>query len=1006
MKLLCLVGGESERVPLMAAITRLEDTLTRWVHSWDEFIDQVASERPDVGVLHYAAIREGGPEGLRAAEWALRALRLPIVIVFEDRDEEDRHQIAIETDFEHFVAAPIDERRLARAITRATGDTAWSGVRDTQPGRVTSDSKRESQQITVVPASFDPALESREKPRFEPLPPPVAEAAAQPDPNEVTPFHESAESFSGTSTAPRYSALIDEVDLAVLEEQAEFEGNDSGLHDEIERIFGQHALSAHADDPDDQTGGLTSPDGFEGPEDSGVEAPPARPEHHTGDARELTSSPDPASSAPGRPVSNSGSSPIAAGVDPGAEQLTTRAIGTPFVPRVEAVPGLSDGPMPRSALVTEPVPVPVPGSERAARPHTPPGGVETAAGAAPEVVLELASLERGEMGAQVLGRVLLAVAMSQRSGEVIFKQGGLERRVWMLDGQLGKLDAAPSGADETRLLSCFTWTTGGYDVYECEVSRARFFPLADVYALILRGIQRHMPTNDLASALGRHFRAYPVVTTHAENLRPLAKDVPALGSVLAALDGQTPLEVIIGRAGAAINETMQFIHFLWLVGGIVFLPEPEARTVRVKFRAQVVVQSTGRRSVTLPPMGQRLANDPRLRSDPPGSAGFETRAPSNPGVPSDPRRASDPIPQPSPVSQDPRRGPTQDDTEAARRAALASLEELVTRVSNPDPYKVFGVSPGCGVEGVERRYYELVREHHPDRYARLADGGAKATADKAFLKLREVQGVLTGLEKARLADAARPAAPASRPPAPATGMRPNVPPPTNPGTPRNATPTQVLPAVGSTGTPGATPRGASVSEALERLRRQGAGPASVTASQPLAQGAGSPPASPPPSMPPSATTTISRSAVGRLSPDQIFRNAQRAIEQGSVEKAWDLLVLSKQKGASGAVIDAHETYLLVTRRKLDSRSARKSIEKNLDDVKEAYNRAAVATLLGHLARAEENDADAMSYYKQATDFDPSNQDANRWFRYLKGKADKSKKPESFLDRLLLGRKSS
>jgi HSP20 family molecular chaperone IbpA len=80
------------------------------------------------------------------------------------------------------------------------------------------------------------------------------------------------------------------------------------------------------------------------------------------------------------------------------------------------------------------------------------------------------------------------------------------------------------------------------------------------------------------------------------------------------------------------------------------------------------------------------------------------------------------------------------------------------------------------------------------------------------------------------------------------------------------------------------------------------------------------------------------------------------------------------------------------------------MEKALEELVEPHLRGSAAVLLGHLARAEENYTEALSCYRQATDIDGNNQEANRWVRHLRQQFDKAKKPVSFLDRLLTPKK--
>ena len=424
---------------------------------------------------------------------------------------------------------------------------------------------------------------------------------------------------------------------------------------------------------------------------------------------------------------------------------------------------------------------------------------------------------------------------------------------------------------------------------------------------------------------------------------------------LDAATGTATLEQLLARAAGNVDATMQFAQICWSLGGIVFLPEPASQPVAVVLRRAKAIG------------GFAIADD--------AGVGVESLGP----------RSSTSI------------------------SALNQLEELQARFGKSDPYAAFGLAPGCGLASVERRYYELVREFHPDRFGRSNHASVRAEADALFVRLRDLQGILGGLERSRPApqsaqgegvpaQGANPSAPGSS--VPVTAPRPFV---ARPAESRTSAAQEALEQARRSGSQSVTqsgvhPRvGAQPSAATSPVRTNPA--PLVSASRTVATTAV------PSAAVSQATARPAPAAVGRVSGDQLFRNAQKVLETGAVDKAWDMLVAARQKGAAGPLVEAHEAYLLMMRKKLDGRTAKKQIEKALEDLVEPHLRASAAVLLGHLCRAEENYTEALACYGQATDIDGNNQEANRWVRHLRQQLEKSKKPVSFLDRLLTPKKS-
>ncbi len=590
---------------------------------------------------------------------------------------------------------------------------------------------------------------------------------------------------------------------------------------------------------------------------------------------------------------------------------------------------------------------------------TPTSGTALAVEGSLQVQIELPSIDSGELTPLVFSRLILAIGLARRSGELVLRNGNLERRFVVSSGEVGRLDHSISTADEAKLFSVITWNSGHYEFVSGQVSRPRFYGFGNAASVILRSVQRHASVNEIAASLVRHFLSYPVAATTSDSLVVLRESNPEVAGFLDSATGALTLEQLLARAAGNVDATMQYAQICWSLGGIVFLPEPASQPVAVLLRR------------AKPAGGFAISDD--------SVGGIESLGPHS----------------------------------SASIGVLNQLEELQSRFGKSDPYAAFGLAPGCGLASVERRYYELVREFHPDRFGRSNHASVRAEADALFVRLRDLQGILGGLERSR-------PAPESVPTAGLSAYGTNASAPLSP--PTATTPRPVVPRP-------ADSRTSAAQEALEQARRS-AGHA--TAQSGVHPRVGAPPSmgtspvrtgpaplvSSHPSMARTVVTTAVASAavsqaapraaappVGRVSGDQLFRNAQKVLETGAVDKAWDMLVAARQKGAAGPLVEAHESYLLVMRKKLDARTAKKQIEKALEDLVEPHLRSSAAVLLGHLARSEENYTEALSCYRQATDIDGNNQEANRWVRHLRQQLDKAKKPVSFLDRLLTPKKS-
>lgn len=68
-------------------------------------------------------------------------------------------------------------------------------------------------------------------------------------------------------------------------------------------------------------------------------------------------------------------------------------------------------------------------------------------------------------------------------------------------------------------------------------------------------------------------------------------------------------------------------------------------------------------------------------------------------------------------------------------------------MSKQDPYEIFGVWKGCGKRVVQTRYYEMVKDNHPDRYGGNVSGRVKSLSQEIFLIIQKAYSSLNKMER-------------------------------------------------------------------------------------------------------------------------------------------------------------------------------------------------------------------------------------------------------------------
>jgi len=587
----------------------------------------------------------------------------------------------------------------------------------------------------------------------------------------------------------------------------------------------------------------------------------------------------------------------------------------------------------------------------------------------------------GEIGIWRVPHVLAVLAEQRATGTLRLTRERVRREVTVFSGRPGAPDARSTMTDRSRLLSTFAWTSGTWVFVPDEgVSRTSFMPYADGFEFIWEGITRTLSMNDAAALLTPHLKEHAVYTDRAE-LVGEQSELAKVRQLWRGFDGGAPFERQMMQLGVQPDEVLRAAWFGMVVGAVAFTREAVSAPVTAEVN---MVRASA--SASYPAMDDDAASSKDTSSQ--GGSSPGTRSGSSPAI--DPAVAE----------------------------ALEALNDTWDRLSSMGAFELFGLSAGDDEGLLTERYYEMVREYHPDRYARVNDPQVRALAEQIFLHIRaqyaRARAGETGPRKAvgpgaqahSPADARRPAgggASAPSRPAPAAA-RPPSPTPSSPSSaPSAGAPNRPPPVSDATQRRGPGRR-RPVSAVLEDLRRKRSSGSSPTV----------PSTSTPPSPKPADSGSFSRVSEGpstgrsrrstgsrTLSPDQLLRNAVKAIEAGAVDKAADHLTLGRTRGGTGPMYDGVEEYLAYIREERTARHVLKQLKDLSEDAERDWQKSALLLFLGHVHRLEEDEPAALKAYAKARSLDEANLAAQRWERHVKRGVKKGGgKPKSFLDKLM------
>jgi tetratricopeptide (TPR) repeat protein len=560
-------------------------------------------------------------------------------------------------------------------------------------------------------------------------------------------------------------------------------------------------------------------------------------------------------------------------------------------------------------------------------------------------------------------RVLAGLMIHRASGLFQVVQEMLVRQVILRDGVPGVLDAEPSAEDLDRFLGTFAWETGSYLFEPADVPEARFRPFDAPLAVLWQGIVQRLSVDAVMRPLTPFLKRYPVLTEFSGGLEQDPRLLPVLRT-LRALHGGWPLERAIVMTQEAPDDVLRRAYYGYITGALVFEDSPSDQPLAL----QISTDFGSGESLEVESV-RRLTDTMMRRRRSTNVEGAQVVAAGSPVQ----MRTPAPAPSPAPSAM----GLSSEQVETHRQ----QLTRLSQQLRTLPPIQALGLPEGSPLSAVTARYYELIRQYHPDRYTRDFPEDVRQLAQQAFLDIRQAyEQAQRQIERGdvQVTRAEEPAA---------------------------------------TGAPG--PRKVSDVLARVRARHAQAGPS------PTARPAGTSPSSsvevPPVTLPPRTgpetftgggmssrqiTTLPPRPASvhSGQSTEVLFRNAKRALVSGANAKALELLEEARERGLEGPSVEAHHLYLRYALREISAVQVVPELERIAEGLGEDPSEASqVWVLIGHVLRLEDRLAPALEYYLKAIAADKVNEEANRWARHLRSRGVDRKdsgQGQSFFGKLL------
>lgn len=304
------------------------------------------------------------------------------------------------------------------------------------------------------------------------------------------------------------------------------------------------------------------------------------------------------------------------------------------------------------------------------------------------VEVHLTTAREGTFADVSLARALYTLAFTAASGTLFLKHDTLEHHYPVFEGRLRRpYDARYSPL--STLAKSFAWSRGSYRFTPEPIADG---PTEDPYRFIYLSIERHMPSREVMQAMMPHMRAFPVRTNHWQARTESLRDLAILHRFMQACDGQTTLERALGSLGADATRGFQAALYAVETDLLSLRAEPTFQSVSIQYNREIA----------------------RFRQQQVDAQTKDSKA----------YRA---------------RG-------SGRASLEAELTEFLERLEHATPYEIFGVWEGCGREIIRSKFYEMVKQHHPDVYGGNISGDVKRLVQEIFITIKDTYEELMKIE--------------------------------------------------------------------------------------------------------------------------------------------------------------------------------------------------------------------------------------------------------------------
>jgi tetratricopeptide (TPR) repeat protein len=307
---------------------------------------------------------------------------------------------------------------------------------------------------------------------------------------------------------------------------------------------------------------------------------------------------------------------------------------------------------------------------------------------------DLPSLESGDLEDVHLARLLYTIAIRKADGELTLRSLAHQEVFSFSSGRL-----VDPELKQNVLESSFAWKQGTFSFERKNHSSPQ--GQTPLIPIILSGIRNHMEQRHSFESMMTQMQAFPSVTNLWEERRDRLVDFATLHATLRLCDGQSSWETVFSGLGAALNEGFRAAYFAIQTDLAITREKPGSHAVFLRY--------------------SKAIRQDRIRTDEARQQASKAFRATGSGRPALEKELS----------------------------SLAESQNQALRNSGNAPeglYEVFGVWAGCGKDVVQERFYQVVKDYHPDVFGGNVSERIKELAEEVFILYRKIFQQLSGLE--------------------------------------------------------------------------------------------------------------------------------------------------------------------------------------------------------------------------------------------------------------------